>query len=62
MKNFPEVGKTLPYKAGGWTREELSRYPRALNERMNFAMGSKKGTYESTVMGVIDQFNLTRFD
>lgn len=43
VKNYPEAGKTLTYKTGGWTREELAKYPRTLNERMNFAMGSKRG-------------------
>lgn len=62
VKYHPSGGGSLPYKSGSWTRDELKQYPRALNEKMNFAMGSPKGTYETTVMGVIDKFNLTRFD
>ena len=62
VKKHPSGGSSLTYKSSGWTRDELKKYPQVLNQAMNFAMGSPKGSYETTVMGVVDQFNLTRFD
>ena len=47
---------------GPWTPAELERIAEGLHTGMNFGKGTAPGAYKKTVMAVITQFHLTRFD
>lgn len=63
IKDHPNGGKLASlYKAGPWTDAELQTFPTVLHDSMNFGMGKTTAEYRDTVMAVIRQQDLRRFD